>query len=215
MARVTRAVAHLSVEEVKHRLKTDPRSWCRQRWLIISNAQIEPRKAEEIAKHCGVSKAMVHQVISSYNRLGVQAVETPGKGGRRHEYLTLEEEQQFLSPFFARAERGEMATSAEIQQAFEARIGHEVDDSTIYRLLNRHGWRKLMPRPKHPKASKEAQEQFKKTLRHRFKRQSQRARQKTNDQSSEWRKMRGALAASHVRNGVGLRPASDLLYLHR
>ncbi len=179
MARVTRAAAHLSVEEVKHRLKTDPRSWCRQRWLIIYNALVEPRKAEEIAKHCGVSKATVHQVISSYNRLGVQAVETPGKGGRRHEYLSLEEERQLLAPFFARAESGEIATSAEIQRAFEARVGHEVDDSTIYRLLNRHDWRKLMPRPRHPKANTEAQEQFKKTLRRRFKRQSQCAQQKT------------------------------------
>ena len=184
MARVTRAAAHLSVEEVKHRLKSDPRPWCRQRWLIIYNALIDPRKAEEIAKHCGVSKAMVHQVISTYNRLGVEAVETAGKGGRRHEYLTLEEEHQFLAPFFARAEGGEIATTAEIWQAFEARVGHQIDDSTIYRLLHRHGWRKLMPRPRHPKASKEAQEQFKKTLRRRFKRQSQRARQKTSGQSS-------------------------------
>jgi len=126
----------------------------------------------------------VHQVISTYNRLGVEAVQTPGKGGRRHEYLTLQEEQDFLAPFFARAESGEIATSAQIQQAFEARVGQEVDDSTIYRLLNRHGWRKLMPRPRHPKASKEAQEQFKKTLRRRWKRQSQRAQPKTSDQSS-------------------------------
>jgi transposase len=184
MARVTRAVAHLSVEEVKQRLKTDPRPWCRQRWLIIYNALSAPRKAEEIARHCGVSKAMVHQVVSSYNRLGVEAVETPGKGGRRHQYLTLQQEQEFLAPFFARAQRGEIATSAEIQQAFEARVGHEVDDSTIYRLLHRHGWRKLMPRPRHPKASKEAQEQFKKTLRRRFKRHSQRARQKISVPSS-------------------------------
>jgi transposase len=184
MARVTRAAAHLSVEEVKHRLKTDPRALCRQRWLIIYNALVEPRKAEEIAKHCGVSKAMVHQVISTYNRLGVEAVETPGKGGRRHEYLTWQEEQLFLTPFFARAQSGEIATTAEIQQAFEARLGHEVDESTMYRLLNRHGWRKLMPRPKHPQASKEAKAQFKKTLRRRLKRQSQRAQQKTNDQSS-------------------------------
>jgi transposase len=173
MARVTRAAAHLSVEEVKHRLRTDPRPWCRQRWLIIYNALIDPRKAEEIAKHCGVSKAMVHQVISTYNRLGVEAVETAGKGGRRHEYLSLQEEQSFLAPFFARAQSGEIATSAEIWQAFEVRVGHEVDGSTIYRLLNRHGWRKLMPRPRHPKASKEAQEQFKKTLRRKFRRQSQ------------------------------------------
>ncbi len=41
MARVTHAAAHVSMEEVKHRLKTDPRPWCRQRWLIIYNALVE------------------------------------------------------------------------------------------------------------------------------------------------------------------------------
>lgn len=163
MARVTKASAHLSVEEVKYRLKTDPRPWCRQRWLIIYNALVEPRKAEDIARHCGVSKATVHQVISTYNRLGIEAVETAGKGGRRHEYLSVQDEKQFLAPFFARAEAGELATAAEVQCAFEALIGHEVEKSTIYRLLHRHGWRKLMPRPKHPQTSKEAQELFKKT----------------------------------------------------
>lgn len=175
MARITRAAPHLSVEEVKNRLKSDPRPWCRQRWLIIYNALVDPRQAAEIAKHCGVSKAMVHQVISTYNRLGIAAVETPGKGGRRHDYLTLEQERAFLAPFFARAEQGELATASEIQQAFETRVGREVDESTIYRLLHRHGWRKVVPRPKHPRASKEAQEQFKKTLRRRFQRRSRHA----------------------------------------
>src|SRR5436305_7278527 len=175
MARITRAAAHLSSEEVKTRLKTDPRPWCRQRWLIIYNALVEPRKAEEIARHCGVSKARVHDVIASYNRLGVAAVETAGKGGRRHQYLTLEEEHQFLVPFFAQAEEGLIATTVEIWRAFEARVGHEVDDSTIYRLLHRHGWRKLMPRPRHPKTDPQARDHFKKTLQPRLKRQSQRA----------------------------------------
>ena len=183
MARITRAAAHLTVEEVKTRMKTDPRPLCRQRWLIIYNALVEPRKAEEIARHCGVSKATVHDVISTYNRLGVAAVETAGKGGRRHQYLTLEEEEQFLASFFARAEAGEIATTAEIWSAFETRVGHPVDDSTIYRLLDRHGWRKLMPRPRHPKADPQAQEQFKKTLKRRFKRQSQRGQSKMSVQS--------------------------------
>jgi transposase len=98
--------------------------------------------------------------------------------------LRLEEEQHFLAPFFARAQTGEIATAAEIQRAFEARVGHEVDDSTIYRLLDRHGWRKLLPRPTHPKASKEAQEQFKKTLRRRFRRRSRHVQQKMSDRSS-------------------------------
>src|SRR5260370_13078488 len=106
--------------------------------------------AEEIARHCGVSKATVHDVIWTYNRLGVAAVETAGKGGRRREYLRLEEEKQFLAPFFAQAESGEIATVGLIQAAFEPRVVHEVGDSTIYRLPNRQRGRKLTPRPPTP-----------------------------------------------------------------
>ena len=163
--RVTRAAPHLSEEEVKQRMNHDPRFWVRQRWWIIYNALIAPRKAEEIAQHTGVSVTTVRRVISSYNREGVAAIETPGKGGRRHEYLTIEQEQEFLAPFFASGESGKMATAGEIKQAFEQRVGHEVEESTIYRFLHRHGWRKVMPRPRHPKANAEEQALFKKTSR--------------------------------------------------
>ncbi len=181
--RITRAASHLSVDEVKERMNTEARPWVRQHWWIIYNALVAPRKADEIALHTGVSATTVHRVISTYNRLGPAALETPGKGGRRHEYLTREEERQFLAAFFARAEAGEIATTAEIWRAFETRIGHAVDDSTIYRLLNRHGWRKLMPRPRHPKADPQAQAQFKKTLHRRLKRQSQRAQSRMSARS--------------------------------
>jgi transposase len=169
--RLTRAASHLSVEEVKERMRTETRPWVRQHWWIIYNALVAPRKAEEIALHTGVSATTVHRVISTYNRLGPSALETPGKGGRRHEYLTLPEEQAFLAPFFTQAESGEIATVAQIQSAFEERVGHQVDDSMIYRLLNRHGWRKLMPRPQHPKADPHVQEQFKKTFPSRWQQQ--------------------------------------------
>jgi len=68
-----------------------------------------------------------------------------------------------LKPFFERAAKGEMATCAEIHAASEARLDGSVDESTVYRLLARQGWRKVIPRPKHPKAEKEKQERFKKT----------------------------------------------------
>lgn len=180
--RITRAASHLSVEEVKERMNTEVRPWVREHWWIIYNALVAPRKAEEIALHTGVSATTVHRVIATYNRLGPTALETPGKGGRRHEYLSLQEEKEFLAPFFAQAESGEIATVAQIQHAFEARVGHEVDDSTIYRLLARHGWRKLMPRPRHPQADLQAQAQFKKNLQRRLKRQSQRDQSKRNVQ---------------------------------
>jgi transposase len=196
--RITRAASHLSVDEIKERMKTDARPWVRQRWWIIYNALVAPREGEEIALHTGVSVTTVHRVIATYNRLGPGALETPGKGGRRHQHLTLQEEQAFLAPFFTQAECGEIATVAQIQHAFEERIGHEVDDSTIYRLLKRHGWRKLMPRPRHPKADPQIQEQFKKNFPRRWKRQSQHEKLGMNAPSWSWHKMKAALAASAV-----------------
>ena len=179
MARITQAAPHLSVEEVKTRLQLDPRPFLRQRWLIIYNALVDPREASEIAKHTGTSVAMVHRVIASYNRFGVGAVETPGKGGRRRQSMTWQEEQAFFVPFFTRAQRGEIATADEIKRAFEAQVGHPVHKSTICRLLQRHGWRKPVPRPVHPKANPEAQEQLKKTFRPALKPQLRPVRQRT------------------------------------
>lgn len=163
MARVTRAASHLTAEEVKERMQGAERPVQWQRWLIIYNALVDPREASEIARHTGTTVAMVHRVIASYNRDGISAVETPGKGGRRRQSMSREAEQAVLAPFFERAERGEIATTGEIRRAFEAQVGHPVHKSTISRLLKRHGWRKLAPRPRHPKADREAQEQFKKT----------------------------------------------------
>lgn len=160
MARITRAAAHVSVEEVKERMNNDPRTLYRKRWLIIYNALVDPREAKDIARHTGVSVKTVHKLISTYNRLGAAAVETPGKGGRRNEYMTLEEERELLLPFVERAEKGELTTIAQIKQEFEKRVGHAVDETTIYRLLKRHAWRKLVPRPFHPKADKEQQRLF-------------------------------------------------------
>jgi transposase len=162
--RVTRAAAHLSVEQIKERMRREPRFWVRQRWWIIYTALIAPRKAAEIAKQTGVSVTTVRRVIAGYKRLGPAAVETAGKGGRRKASMSLEQERQLLAPFFARAQRGEITTVGEIKQAFEAQVGHEVEASTIYRLLHRHGWRKLVPRPRHPKANADSQAAFKKTF---------------------------------------------------
>jgi transposase len=68
-----------------------------------------------------------------------------------------------LAPFIERAVGGGMLKVAEIQRAYEQQVGKPVAASTIYRLLDRHGWRKLVPRPRHPKADVAAQAAFKKT----------------------------------------------------
>jgi transposase len=163
MGKVTKSIPHLSEEEVQERIKATVGFWRVQKWLVIWNALVDPRPAEKIALHTGLAEQSVHNLISRYNRLGPDAVEGPGKGGRRRSYLSWEEETSFLESFRQAALTGQIATVAEIKEALENRIGHKIHKTTVYRLLKRQGWRKVVPRPFHVDADKEEQEAFKKT----------------------------------------------------
>ena len=89
--------------------------------------------------------------------------EMKSSGGRYHAYMSKEAEKLFLEPFYQKAERGELTTAQEMKLAYEEQIGRNVHKTTIYDILKRHGWRKILPRGRHPKADSEAQETFKKT----------------------------------------------------
>ena len=171
MARVTRVAPHLTLDDVKQKLDTATKPWLRQRWLVIYTALLDPRPAAEIASQIGVSRPFVSKISSLYKRFGPPGLETVGPGGRRNEYLSQDQEATFLAPFIEQAAQGEIVTAKLIHQAFEQHLGHDVDESTIYRLLQRHRWRKVMPRPIHPEADPKAQEDFKKTSVHLSKKQ--------------------------------------------
>lgn len=161
MPRVSRVLPHLSVEEVQQKIKTAINFRRQQKWFIVYNALVDPREAAQIALHTGTTERTVHEVISGYNRQGVEAIETPGKGGRRRGYMSLTEEKNFLTQFMDSALTGLITNATKIKRAYEAKIGQKVHQSTIYRLLERHEWRKVMPRSHHPGTNFEEQEKFK------------------------------------------------------
>jgi transposase len=83
-------------------------------------------------------------------------------GGRRNAFLSIEEEEAFLAPWVAQAEHGGVLTVPPIYRALVDRIGEEIPISTTYRMLARHGWRKVVPDTRHPKSDPQAQADFKK-----------------------------------------------------
>ncbi len=121
--------------------------------------------AAQIARAIGWQPGSVSQLHFRYFREGESALIGTGRGGRRHAYLTPDEEQRFLRPFIERAEKGGILVASEIHPAYEAKIGRKVPPSTIYRMLARNGWRKIAPRPRHPKTDVAKQEDFKKNSR--------------------------------------------------
>jgi transposase len=166
MARVSTVKPHLTEAEIKEKIATAPTPRCQQKWMIIHNALVEPRTALAIAKHTATSLRTVRQVIADYNREGAAAIRVRKKAEKNpRAYLSYEEESAFLASFDERAKNGHLTTIQSIQTAFEAKVGMPVAPSTIYRLLERHQWRKLAPRPYHPEGDKAARETFKQTSR--------------------------------------------------
>lgn len=117
---------------------------------------------EQIAVATGLKKNTVQLLQSAYLREGAQVLEGPGRGGRRHQNLTVEQEARLIEPFEAVAREGGVLEVGPIKAAYECEIGHAVPKSTVYRMLARHGWRKLAPRPRHPKGDAHAREAWKK-----------------------------------------------------
>jgi transposase len=118
--------------------------------------------ATQIATALGWQVGSVRQVHSDYLRQGEAVLRSKPSGGRHRQNLTVEQEKELLLPFLQQAEAGGVLVVAPVQAAYEAVVGRPVHHSVVYRALHRQGWRKIMPRPKHPKASEEAQEAFKK-----------------------------------------------------
>jgi transposase len=106
----------------------------------------------------------VNRAHMAYDHGGLKALRRKPSGGRKRENMTLAEEKALLTRFARAAGAGEMLNIHDLKAAYEKAIGHETSNSTVYNLLTRHGWRKLMPRPFHPKRDIAAQTAFKKTI---------------------------------------------------
>lgn len=119
-----------------------------------------------IAGAMGVSLSTVNRAHMAYDRGGIKALKPKPSGGRKRENMTLAEEKALLTRFARAAGAGEMLNIHDLKRAYEQAIGHDTSNSTVYSLLDRHRWRKLMPRPFHPKRDVEAQKAFKKTAFH-------------------------------------------------
>ena len=128
-------------------------------WLRVSLGL----SADQVATAIGWHPSSVRKQQSRYLREGVTALQRTGRGGRRRQNLTLEEEQNLLQEFLYQGESGGILEVSRVKAAYEQAVGRKVPKSTVYRMLARHGWRKIAPRPRHPKSDAALQAEFKKT----------------------------------------------------
>lgn len=121
---------------------------------------------EQVSAILGVSRGWACQLRMEFIRSGgIDFKKKRQRGGRRRENMSKEEEEAFLAPFFDKAAVGGILVVGEIKKALDERLGRKTALASVYNLLHRHGWRKLAPDKRHPKADVAAQEKWKKNSR--------------------------------------------------
>ncbi|MGH8031295.1 MAG: MASE1 domain-containing protein [Luteimonas sp.] len=118
---------------------------------------------EQTAAVLGVGRASVPRLQARLRQHSAEpATARPGWGGRRRAVLTPEEERSFLAPWAQACTAGGILVVSPLRAALAQQLGRPVAASIVYRLLARHGWRKVAPDTRHPKSDPRAQEAWKK-----------------------------------------------------
>lgn len=118
---------------------------------------------ERTAALLGVGRASVHRLQQQF-RQGLSTPSLPRKtwGGRRRALLSREEEEVFLAPWAEQARHAGVLVVSPLRAALAEKLGRKIAPSVVYRLLARHGWRKVAPDTRHPKSDPVVQAEWKK-----------------------------------------------------
>ena len=109
----------------------------------------------KLSEKLDTSPKVVSRWVSAYVKHGIESLYDNRKGGN-HRNMSYEE-ALLLSGFKKASENGQIVEVSEIKKAYEDKAGHKIGAGHIYYILARHGWRKVMPRSRHPqKANPEA-----------------------------------------------------------
>ncbi|GAA4074044.1 hypothetical protein GCM10022410_19070 [Amphibacillus indicireducens] len=97
-----------------------------------------------------MSNSQISVLTKKYLDEGLEAL-VSDKRTSNNRYMTPKQETDFLAQFTEATDKGQVVTVADMHRAYQKQVGKTTDLSGFYILLRRNGWRKLMPRPRHPK----------------------------------------------------------------
>ena len=114
----------------------------------------EGKRNKEISEKTGFHTQYITVLVSRYKSNGLSSITGNHYHGNRRN-LSYEEEEAILEPFRQSAKAGKLVSVRDIEAAYHEAVGHSIGTGQIYYVLHRHGWRKIMPRSRHPKKASE------------------------------------------------------------
>ena len=133
----------------------------RQALAVLLPAEVGA-SLEQTARVLEVGRATVPRLQRSFRQCRTPGGRRPGHwGGRRRALMSAEAELAFFRPWVEKAQAGGVLVLSPIRAALAQALGRRVAASVIYRLLVRHGWRRVAPDTRHPKSNPQVQEDWK------------------------------------------------------
>ena len=134
-----------------------------ERRLCVIAMKMQGKSNDEIVARTGYESSYARSLVSKYFNIGLEAIIGKKRRGN-HRNIPYEAEAAFVNGFIEKAKEGHLTTVKEIKAAYETLVGHKIGSGHIYVILGRHGWRKIKPRPAHPKKASEAEIEVSKKL---------------------------------------------------
>ena len=122
------------------------------RRLRVLMLRYEGKKLREIGEMLGMHPVSLTALCRRYRKEGLEEF-IRNKYESHWRLLSPEEEEDILRQFEETG--GRQVTAREIKAALDEACGKDTGHAYVYRVLERHGWSKKMPRSRHPKAANE------------------------------------------------------------
>ena len=110
----------------------------------------EGKSLKEIGKMLNVHPMSVNAMCRRYREQGLEEF-ARNKHESHYRLMSKEQEAEVLEQF--KVQEGKQITAKEIKAALDKAYGKETGHMYVYNVLKRHGWKKKMPRSRHPKAA--------------------------------------------------------------
>ena len=155
-------ISEAEYERIKAASKANKNKRVAKRQEVLELRYARKNNAE-IAEKTGFNKQYVTTLIQTYKRQGLEEyIRIKQTSHRRN--MSEEEEAKVLAQCEEEAEAGKVLTAETVRRKLEERLGRETSTNYVYRVMERNGWRKVMPRSRHPKAASQEEQDSSKKL---------------------------------------------------
>ena len=162
MARLATGIAHIEAARalVKSATTADELRQAQSVLLPLEHKLSISQTAAIIGRSVGVTCSMRTRFARVAD--GVERAPRKKTELRNRAHADLTQESAALDAVLNTASVGGVVIIPRLKADIEAKLGSSVSLSGLYRMLHRHGWRKLAPDTRHPQGDAEAREAWKK-----------------------------------------------------